>query len=130
LLRLLQGERVAAAAALPPTPPPSRGVVRPPPDSLTSFVAVFAWHLEHHADVPLLTLLPEEGQVPEPPLTYRDLWRDAQATAAGLRERGIREDDTVAIMLPTGREFFSAFYGCTAGVPVLYRRTPSLETDA
>jgi 1-acyl-sn-glycerol-3-phosphate acyltransferase len=120
LLRLLEGGQAAAAAALPPTPPPTRGVVRPPPDSLTSFVAVFAWHLEHHADVPLLTLLPEEGQAPTAPLTYGDLWRDAQATAAGLRERGIREDDTVAIMLPTGREFFSAFYGCwlAGAIPV------------
>jgi 1-acyl-sn-glycerol-3-phosphate acyltransferase len=122
LLRLLQGAPLAAATAVPSAavPTPRAGGVRTPPDALTSFVAVFAWQVEHHADVPVLTLLPAEGEPALAPLTFGDLWRDAQATAAGLRERGVAEGDAVAIMLPTGRDFFAAFYGSwlAGAVPV------------
>ena len=122
LLRLLQRAPLAGATAMPPAAvtTPRAGGVRTPPDALTSLVAVFAWQFEHHADVPVLTLLPAEGEPALAPLTFGDLWRDAQATAAGLRDRGVAAGDAVAIMLPTGREFFAAFYGSwlAGAVPV------------
>ncbi len=45
------------------------------------------------------------------PLTYGELYREACAAAGGLIERGIGIGDRVAIMLPTGRDFFIAFFG-------------------
>jgi 1-acyl-sn-glycerol-3-phosphate acyltransferase len=121
VLRLLQpGAAPAATPAWAAVPAVLRGAPDSPPDSLATLVDVFAWHLDRHADVPLLTLLPEEGESPSAPLTYGDLWRDAQATAAGLRAAGIGPGDKVAIMLPTGRDFFAAFYGSwfAGAVPV------------
>ena len=44
-------------------------------------------------------------------LTYGELYRDACAAAGGLIERGIEAGDRVAIMLPTSRDFFIAFFG-------------------
>jgi 1-acyl-sn-glycerol-3-phosphate acyltransferase len=91
-----------------------------PPDTLATLLEVFDWHLERHAGFPLLTLYSEDGASPLAPLSYADLMRDAQAVAAGLQAQGIAAGDAVAIMLPTGREFFAAFYGSmlAGAVPV------------
>ncbi len=45
------------------------------------------------------------------PITFGDLRAEATAVAAGLIRRGVRPGEAVAIMLPTGRDFFAAFYG-------------------
>jgi len=56
----------------------------------------------------------------EETITYGDLLSEAAAVAGGLREGGLRRADTVALMLPTGREFLAAFQGIlmAGGVPV------------
>ncbi len=53
-------------------------------------------------------------------LTYGWLYDEASAVAAGLAEQGLRRDETVAIMLPTSADFFSAFFGVilAGGIPV------------
>jgi len=47
----------------------------------------------------------------EETITYGALLAEAAAVAGGLREGGLRRGDTVALMLPTGREFLAAFQG-------------------
>ena len=91
-----------------------------PPEHLATLVEVLDWHLERHAEFPLLTLLGDDGETTAAPLRYVDLASDALAVAAGLQARGIAAGDAVAIMLPTGREFFAAFYGSmvAGAVPV------------
>ena len=44
-------------------------------------------------------------------LSFAELSAGASAVAQGLSARGIRRGDAVALMLPTGREFFFAFLG-------------------
>ncbi len=53
-------------------------------------------------------------------LDYADLMQAAREVAAGLIERGLERQQTVAIMLPTCLEFFYAFYGVllAGGIPV------------
>jgi 1-acyl-sn-glycerol-3-phosphate acyltransferase len=60
----------------------------------------------------------EDGE--EEAITYADLLSEAAAVAGGLRAGGIRRGDTVALMLPTGREFLAAFQGIlvAGAVPV------------
>ncbi|MDZ4188103.1 MAG: AMP-binding protein [Hydrogenophaga sp.] len=89
-----------------------------PPDAVQTLVAVFEWHLQRHPDRVLITLY-ENGDQPVD-LSYADLHRDALALAAGLRALGLDRGDKVAIMLPTGREFFAAFFGAlvAGAVPV------------
>ncbi len=54
-------------------------------------------------------------------LSYGELLRESSAVAAALLERlGLRPGDRVALMLPTGLDFFFAFFGVilAGGVPV------------
>ena len=56
----------------------------------------------------------------EPKITYAQLAERSLAVAARLRERGLEPGERVALMLPTGAEFFYAFLGIlyAGGVPV------------
>jgi long-chain acyl-CoA synthetase len=47
-------------------------------------------------------------------ITYRDLWRQALEYAGGLRERGVRPGDTVALLAPNVADFPRAYYGILA----------------
>ena len=89
-----------------------------PPDSIQTLVDVFEWHLQRHPERVLITLYEEGDQAVD--LRYADLHRDAVNLAAGLRALDLMPGDKVAIMLPTGREFFAAFFGTlyAGGVPV------------
>ena len=53
-------------------------------------------------------------------LSMRELYAGARRVAASLRERGVREGDRVALVLPTGRDFLDAFFGAqlAGAVPV------------
>ncbi len=107
---------VAAASAASRLKPDAGGVSEPAPtvlllpaDSVQTLVEVFDWHLLQHPQRVLITLYGEDETPTE--LSYADLHRDAIALAAGLRAIGLAKGDSVAIMLPTGREFFAAFFG-------------------
>jgi fatty-acyl-CoA synthase len=73
---------------------------------------------QSHPGRPHVYLRREDGG--EETITYGDLLGQAAAVAGGLRERGIRRGDTVAVMLPTGREFLAVFQGIllAGAVPV------------
>ena len=53
-------------------------------------------------------------------LSWADIHDRAAAVAGGLRERGVRPGDGVAVVLPTAPEFFDAFFGAVlaGAVPV------------
>jgi 1-acyl-sn-glycerol-3-phosphate acyltransferase len=61
-----------------------------------------------------------EGDVPARAITYGELLRGAEAVGAALQRAGLEPGGTVAIMLPTGAEFFWSFLGIllAGGVPV------------
>lgn len=106
-----QHEAPAASA-----PVPAADVAAP--ETAGTLLEVFDWHLQQHPTRVLITLY-EGGDAPAE-LSYAALHAEAQAMAAGLQARGLARGDAVAIMLPTGREFFAAFYGTlrAGGVPV------------
>lgn len=74
-----------------------------------TLTAVLDWHVQAHPQRPHIHLYGEAEQAET--MTYADLQAGAAAVGAGLRERGVEPGHTVAIMLPTGREFFESFYG-------------------
>src|SRR5579883_107725 len=53
-------------------------------------------------------------------ITYEQLLQSSLRVAQGLKQRGLREGETVAIMLPTHPSFFSTFFGIllAGGIPV------------
>ena len=79
------------------------------PDHVQTIPEVLEWHAHHSGDRRYLTLFDDDGDGPA--LTYAELRDGAAGVAAGLRDTGIGPGDTVALMLPTGLDFFFAFHG-------------------
>ena len=88
------------------------------PHQATTLVEVLEWHLQHNPERLHINVLGDENDVQG--LTYRQLWQGAQQVAAGLQQSGVQSGETVAIMLPTGRDYFFSFFGIllTGAVPV------------
>ena len=103
----------AASPAATPLPAPAVTMAEPapegPPDTLATLVDLLDWHVAQHGERVHITLLGEAEHSED--ISYRALRAEAQALAAGLLDHGVRSGDRVAIMLPTGRAFFAAFYG-------------------
>lgn len=115
LLRVLVGAPAHAPGASALAPPgaaceTTEAQIHDLPDSISTLVDALDWHAERHGDRLLITLHSEGDGAPTH-LTYARLRIDALAVAAGLIEKGYGVGDSVAIMLPTGSEFFAAFYG-------------------
>ncbi len=111
LLRFFSSPAPAATAyAYAPEPARDDSRIEYPPATLATLVDVLDWHAERHGERLLVTIESQHGAHPTY-LSYARLRIDALAVAAGLLERGCGAGDAVAVMLPTGSEFFAAFYG-------------------
>ena len=84
-----------------------------------TLVEVLDWHVAQHPDRMHLTVLQDDATVLGT-MTYAELAKAARAVATGLIERDISPGDRVALMLPTGLDFFAAFFGIlyAGAVPV------------
>src|SRR5262245_21027431 len=89
-----------------------------PPLSVTTLVAVLDWHARVHPQRRHIALYGADEQLEE--ITYAALHDGATAVAAGLQTQGLQPGQTVALMLPTSRDFFAGFYGIllAGGIPV------------
>lgn len=89
------------------------------PDAVDTLTGVLDWHAERHAEHGHLII---EGEGAGDHLSYGELAQGARQVARGLRRFGVSPGDRIAIMLPTGRDFFLAFFGSlyagTVPVPV------------
>ena len=114
---LAAGPLIPEAAAIPRPSATTLQSVDEPVGSKT-LIDVLAAHAQAHGDREHILLW--RGALPAQPITYRDLYQSALLAAGGLIERGVHPGERVAIMLPTGRDFFVAFFGAlSAGaVPV------------
>ncbi|HEV2007563.1 MAG TPA: AMP-binding protein, partial [Burkholderiales bacterium] len=91
---------------------------QPLPEQATTLIEVLDWHVAQHPDRVQIHFYAEDER--EHDVSYAALKAGAEAYAARLVERGIEPGQTVAIMLPTGLEYFYSFYGIllAGGVPV------------
>ncbi|MCL4745443.1 MAG: AMP-binding protein, partial [Burkholderiaceae bacterium] len=80
-------------------------------------LAVLDWHLQRAPDRAQIVHL---GDTQEQRITYRELAESARRVARGLQRRGLEKGQSVAIMLPTGCEYFHVYFGIllAGGVPV------------
>jgi acyl carrier protein len=81
----------------------------PVPGDVDTLVDVLRWHAAVQPDQTHVRLLGEAGAAEE--LSFGALWREASVVAANLRGRQLPAGGTVAIMLPTGRDYFVSFFG-------------------
>ncbi|MGR8921008.1 MAG: AMP-binding protein, partial [Gammaproteobacteria bacterium] len=76
------------------------------------------WHVDRHGDAAHIQLYDDfsDGEV----ISYRALYHGATRVAGALEAHGLVPGETVALMLPTGRDYFETFYGVilAGGVPV------------
>jgi non-ribosomal peptide synthetase component F len=115
-LAVLRDVRSTAGLAIPivaPAMPVSAiaGATAVPANAGTLLEAL-AWHVGAHSGRTCIRLLnTTEDESLLQGITYGDLSAEASAVAAGLLGRGLHSGESVAIMLPTGREYFTAFMG-------------------
>lgn len=83
-----------------------------------TLVDSFLTHVKLTPDRVHIYLTQEDGS--EKPITYQALYNEAMAVAGGLISKGLKPNETVAIMLPTSEDFFVAFFGVllSGGIPV------------
>ena len=88
-----------------------------PPEQAKTLVEALEYHVERQPERLTVHLYDERA---EHPLTYRALWDGALAYAARLADAGLSPGATVAIMLPTSKEYLFCFYGTllAGGIPV------------
>ena len=88
------------------------------PEGAATLVEALDWHVAAHPERVHVVLL-ADGEHGEP-MSYAALRTEAARLAAGLADLGVEPDDAVAIMLPTGREFFRVFFAIllAGAVPV------------
>jgi acyl carrier protein len=79
------------------------------PAAARTLIEVLRWHANANPDRPHIRLYADDsdGEV----ITHRALLAEAERIAAGLQARDVKPDEAVALMLPTGRDYFVAFFG-------------------
>ena len=94
------------------------GKVEALPHHSTTLIDILEWHAQRNPDRLHINILGDENNLQG--LTYQQLWQGAQQVAAGLQQHGVQSGETVAIMLPTGRDYFFSFFGILlcAAIPV------------
>ncbi|MCX8087086.1 MAG: AMP-binding protein [Rhodocyclaceae bacterium] len=88
------------------------------PDEVETLIEALDWQAKRQGERIHLTLLDETGGAKE--LSFAQLAIAARRVAAGLLARGVAAGERVALLLPTGFDFFAAFHGAlyAGAVPV------------
>lgn len=115
-LERAQPHRAAAPAA---TAEPEALPLAAPPSGARTLIEALDWHVARNADRHHVGFIDDDARCGEI-MTYGELAQGARAVAAGLMARDVAPGDRVALMLPTGADFFHAFFGIlyAGAVPV------------
>ena len=92
--------------------------IRTPPDDSRTLIDILNWHVETLPDRPHIQMYTDEGGGEV--ITYQQLKDTAMRVAGGLQRRGLRAAEPVALMLPSGPDYFYSFFGVllAGGIPV------------
>lgn len=118
LTAILQARPSPAPQARPPEKAPETLETVEEPIGAQTLIEALTSHSRSHGARDHVLLWRADG--PPDALSYRALYGEALAAAGGLVECGAAPGDRVALMLPTSREFFVAFFAIlfAGGVPV------------
>lgn len=88
------------------------------PDRADTFPGVLDWHVQAHPDRLHIHLYGQDEAIEQ--ITYAGLRQGSEKVAAGLLDLALLPGQTVAIMLPTGADYFYSFMGIlmAGGIPV------------
>lgn len=101
-----------------PSAPPSIAGNLEPLAGAETLTQVLHRRAQASPDAVHIHLWQDDGRVE--PITYADLFNGGALVARSLQARGLLRGETVAMMLPTGRDFFPVFFGTllAGGIPV------------
>jgi 1-acyl-sn-glycerol-3-phosphate acyltransferase len=118
LVRALDRGRALPVEGLRAEPPPATMAAPEAPAAATTLTEALEWHARATPDRVHIRILDEWSRVEE--LTCAALYREGTAVAHALLARNVMPGDTVAIMLPTSRQYFTTFAGVllAGAVPV------------
>ncbi|MBL8393293.1 MAG: AMP-binding protein [Candidatus Accumulibacter sp.] len=94
------------------------------PEQAQTLVEVLEWHAERQPQRPHVLLYGEavadSSEFRAEPLSYGELLAQSRRVATGLVARGLLPRQAVALMLPTGRDYLTSFFGVmlAGGIPV------------
>ena len=100
------------------------------PEQADTLTAVLDWHVLRHPQQTHIRFYSDDGEGRV--LSFGDLRDRAMEIAASLQSRGIQRGQSVALMLPTGVDYFSSFFGIlyAGAVPVpIYPPTRLAQLD-
>lgn len=121
LLRFIDRAGAERFAAIDPDLGISSGPISIPGQAET-LVEVLEWHAERTPQRPHVLLYggDQEGEFRADTITYRQLLDQARRVATGLVSRGLLPRQAVALMLPTGSDYLTSFFGVmlAGGIPV------------
>jgi 1-acyl-sn-glycerol-3-phosphate acyltransferase len=91
-----------------------------PPNDVHTLTGALTWHVNAHPDLVCLRLLGTDAPGLVEEISYGTLQRESSHVANALVADGVARGDRVAIMLPTGRQYFTVFLGVllAGAVPV------------
>ncbi len=117
--------RVVLGAELPRTALADAGIdqvdmgnsVSAPADAQT-LVDILDWYVQQQPDRPHIQIYQDDGKGEV--ISYQQLKTKAELVAAGLQQSGLQSNEAVAIMLPSGPDYFYSYFGIliAGGVPV------------
>lgn len=98
--------------------PIERGIIEGSPTGAQTLTEVLKWHVNRHPERTLIQFYSDFGEGEK--ISYGRLQSSALIIAESLRLRGVELNEPVAIILPTGAEYFYSFLGIlySGGVPV------------
>jgi len=110
LLRALEGARSGqpGCAVRPAELQAPPGALDPPVDAQT-LVEALQWHMSRRAEHSHIVFVDDDAS--SHTMTYAALYEAAQRVSGALRRLGVNPGDTVAMMLPTGSDYFACFAG-------------------
>ncbi len=96
------------------------GTVDTVPANADTLLSVLAWRAQHQPERTHVWLYDVNADAEPSRVSYSALQTEAKRLAAGLIYQGLEPSETVAIMLPTGREYLQSFFAVlmAGGVPV------------
>jgi 1-acyl-sn-glycerol-3-phosphate acyltransferase len=108
----------ASAAGTPYAGAPPGPSLEGRPDDARTLIDVLEWHAVRHPDRVHVTFLASDTA--SETLTYGELRTRARGIAAGLQRMGLSPREAVAIMLPSGLDYFAIYCGVllAGGIPV------------
>ena len=113
------GEPAGAVSSAAIAMPALESMTIGPPERAATLLDMLDWYDHRHPDRVAIQIYGNDERIAAT-FTYASLLQGARAVAAGLQARDLQPGQTVALMLPTGADYFLGFFGVllAGGVPV------------